>query len=88
MTESRKRKQKNWEDDDFYDSDEDLYLDRTGDIEKKRKQRMKKAGKMEGKTETYQSLVSKSNSLVNSYLIRKEFGKHLSFRKSCLKIYY
>lgn len=75
MTESRKRKQKNWEDDDFYDSDEDLYLDRTGDIEKKRKQRMKKAGKMEGKTETYQSLVSNSNSLVNLDLIRKVFGK-------------
>ncbi|CAG2245428.1 Kanadaptin [Mytilus edulis] len=57
--ESRKRKQKNWEDDDFYDSDEDLYLDRTGDIEKKRKQRMKKAGKEEQKTETYKSLVEK-----------------------------
>ena len=53
---SRKRKNKNWEDDDFYDSDEDTFLDRTGTIEKKRFQRMKKAGK--DKVETYDSLVS------------------------------
>ncbi|CAC5356280.1 Kanadaptin [Mytilus coruscus] len=61
--ESRKRKKKNWEDDDFYDSDEDLYLDRTGDIEKKRKQRMEKAGKVEQKTETYKSLVEKHDTI-------------------------
>lgn len=53
--ESRKRKQKNWEADDFYDSDEDTFLDRTGTIEKKRFMRMKKAGKDEA--ETYESLV-------------------------------
>lgn len=71
FTESRKRKQKNWEDDDFYDSDEDLYLDRTGDIEKKRQQRMKKAGKEEQKTETYKSLVSITclQSVINSILL-------------------
>ena len=28
--ESRKHKEKNWEENDFYDSDEDNFLDRTG----------------------------------------------------------
>ncbi|XP_022335105.1 kanadaptin-like [Crassostrea virginica] len=61
--ESRKRKKKNWEDDDYYDSDEDTFLDRTGDIEKKRKQRMEKAGKINNKVETYDSLIEKLNNL-------------------------
>lgn len=56
--ESRKRKVKNWEEDDFYDSDEDTFLDRTGSVEKKRQQRMKQAGKGDDQVETYQSLVS------------------------------
>ncbi|XP_059838790.1 kanadaptin isoform X1 [Hypanus sabinus] len=56
---SRKRKSKNWEAEDFYDSDEDTFLDRTGVIEKKRFNRMKKAGKIEEKVETYDSLVAK-----------------------------
>uniref|UniRef100_UPI00398F8708 kanadaptin n=1 Tax=Pristiophorus japonicus TaxID=55135 RepID=UPI00398F8708 len=56
---SRKRKSKNWEVEDFYDSDEDTFLDRTGAIEKKRLNRMKKAGKVEEKVETYESLVAK-----------------------------
>lgn len=57
ITESRKKKTKNWEEDDYYDSDEDNFLDRTGTVERKREQRMKQAGKLEGKTETYNSLV-------------------------------
>lgn len=28
--ESKKQKMKNWEDNDYYDSDEDTFLDRTG----------------------------------------------------------
>lgn len=57
VLEARKRKVKNWEDEDFYDSDEDNFLDRTGAIEKKRMQRMRVAGKLEDTVETYTSLV-------------------------------
>lgn len=76
--ESRKRKKKNWEDDDYYDSDDDTFLDRTGDIEKKRKQRMEKAGKLNNQVETYESLV-KSN--INIYIL----GIHV-FKKRFLLV--
>ncbi|XP_066451509.1 kanadaptin isoform X2 [Eleutherodactylus coqui] len=56
---SRKRKAKQWEAEDFYDSDDDTFLDRTGIVEKKRLNRMKKAGKIEEKPETYESLTAK-----------------------------
>lgn len=55
---SRKRKKKNWEEDDYYDSDDDSFLDRTGTVERKRKERMKKAGKIQERPETYDSLVN------------------------------
>lgn len=67
---SRKRKKKNWEDEDYYDSDDDTFLDRTGTVEKKREERMKKAGKIEEHPETFKSLVkkksAKKNDVVNS----------------------
>uniref|UniRef100_A0A3P9HAW6 Solute carrier family 4 member 1 adaptor protein n=1 Tax=Oryzias latipes TaxID=8090 RepID=A0A3P9HAW6_ORYLA len=56
---SRKRKKKNWEDEDYYDSDDDTFLDRTGTVEKKRQKRMKKAGKVAERPETYESLIAK-----------------------------
>lgn len=68
--ESRKKKTRNWEEEDYYDSDEDNFLDRTGTVEKKREQRMKQAGKFEEKVETYSSLTEKHSGIVNkiSYL--------------------
>ena len=62
--ESRKKKERNWEDDDYYDSDEDIYLDRTGTIEKKREIRMNKVGKSGKSMETYESLVAKHQEIV------------------------
>ena len=56
--ESRQRKQKNWADNDFYDSDDDTYLDRTGDVERKRDTRMKKFGRDAQKALTYDAIVS------------------------------
>ena len=65
--ESRASKlKKKWEDDDFYDSDEDEFLDRTGSISAKRQKRMMMAGKEDAKQEnvdTYESLLEKSNSV-------------------------
>lgn len=58
IIESRRKKARNWEEEDYYDSDEDNFLDRTGTVEKKREQRMKQAGKFEEKVETYTSLVT------------------------------
>lgn len=60
-TERHQRKVKQWEKDDYYDSDEDQFLDRTGELEAKRRQRKlrvdgKKALQQE-KAATYESLV-------------------------------
>lgn len=60
---SRKRRKKNWEEEDYYGSDDDTFLDRTGVVEKKRKERMKKAGKIEERPETHDSLVRPPNRL-------------------------
>jgi len=53
------RKVKKWEEDDFYNSDEDEFLDRTGDIEGRRKMRMRLAGVGKDTVETYDTLVKK-----------------------------
>nr|CAH7755565.1 unnamed protein product [Callosobruchus chinensis] len=62
--ESRKRKAKNWEENDYYDSDDDTFLDRTGTIEKKREKRMN--AKAPQKAETYETLSEKEKSISSS----------------------
>ncbi|XP_054277918.1 kanadaptin-like [Macrosteles quadrilineatus] len=62
--ESKKRAAKDWEAVDFYDSDEDNFLDRTGQIEKKRQKRMAQTGKLETEVETYDTLREKYEKLV------------------------
>ncbi|KMQ85521.1 Kanadaptin [Lasius niger] len=62
--ESRRKKAKNWEEEDYYDSDDDNFLDRTGIVERKREQRMKLAGKLEEKIETYSSLTEKHSEIM------------------------
>ncbi|KAL0809234.1 hypothetical protein ABMA28_011453 [Loxostege sticticalis] len=58
--ESRRRKQRDWSADDYYDSDEDTFLDRTGNVERKRTQRMQRLGALEKEQEkplTYDDLL-------------------------------
>ncbi|KAK9882147.1 hypothetical protein WA026_019664 [Henosepilachna vigintioctopunctata] len=59
--ESRKRKVKDWAENDYYDSDDDTFLDRTGAIEKKREKRM--SANIPLKAETYESLLEREQKL-------------------------
>lgn len=75
--ESRAKKQiKKWKEDDYYDSDEDEFLDRTGNIAAKRQKRMQLEGEIEAKdaaVETYETLLEKQKSVENEVLrIEKE----------------
>lgn len=56
----KQKRMKDLEENDFYDSDDDEFLDRTGSIERKRQLRMKMAGKTEKKeVETFDTLKTK-----------------------------
>ncbi|KAK6628855.1 hypothetical protein RUM43_002671 [Polyplax serrata] len=65
--ESKKRKAKNWEENDYYDSDDDTFLDRTGTVEKKRQLRMEQAGvKTNKEVHTYQSLLEQHQKIIDN----------------------
>lgn len=62
-----KRKVKNWEDEDFYDSDDDIFFDWIGLVEKKCLNRMKKVGKIDEKLEIFELLVVKLNDVEREF---------------------
>ncbi|XP_044756683.1 kanadaptin [Coccinella septempunctata] len=85
--ESRKRKAKDWAENDYYDSDDDTFLDRTGEIEKKREKRMNT--KNPKKAETYEGLMEKERLISDSIrkvekqlLEAQEKAKHSNRTKS------
>nr|CAG4649982.1 EOG090X026V [Sida crystallina] len=55
--EAKRQRKKRFNDEDYYSSDEDTFLDRTGAVERKRQARMISAGKATDSVETYESLV-------------------------------
>jgi hypothetical protein len=75
-------KVKQWEEDDFYASDEDEFLDRTGSIEKKRHIRMRMAGKEQEVVQTFESL-SQKHAETEAELVRcvQELGEAVARRE-------
>ncbi|RZF33280.1 hypothetical protein LSTR_LSTR007625 [Laodelphax striatellus] len=71
---SKKAKVKDWAENDFYDSDDDLFFDRTGDIEKKKMKRMRAHGKVETKVHTYESLLNDHKEILEKI---SESSKHI-----------
>ncbi|CAH1642323.1 unnamed protein product [Spodoptera littoralis] len=80
--ESRKRKERDWSADDYYDSDDDTFLDRTGSVERKRKLRMQKHGAApveDEKPRTYDDLLKEISEIEKKIAIEE---KNLSTLRS------
>ena len=72
--ESRAKKSRNWEEADFYDSDEDSFLDRTGDIEVKRQKRISRVKPSAKKSENFESLVSTMTDIISKLSLYSTHG--------------
>ncbi|CAG9576924.1 unnamed protein product [Danaus chrysippus] len=80
--ESRRKKQRDWSADDYYDSDEDTFLDRTGSVEKKRQARMEKNGLKEAeKPLTYEDLLKQITDIENKIATEEKLLEGLRANK-------
>ncbi|XP_045538452.1 kanadaptin [Papilio machaon] len=73
--ESRRRKERDWSADDYYDSDDDSFLDRTGHVERKRKMRMIKLGAAEDKNDkplTYDDLLKQIEEIEQKIIMEEK----------------
>lgn len=71
--ESHERKKRDWAENDYYDSDDDDFLDRTGDVQRKRIRRMRDAvGKDNAFVENYDTLITKYNEVTKELATLEE----------------
>nr|XP_045583117.1 kanadaptin-like isoform X2 [Procambarus clarkii] len=84
--ESHERKKRDWAENDYYDSEEDDFLDRTGDVQRKRIRRMKDAGgKDSAFVENYDTLITKYSEVVRELATLEEKLAEADFLKQASK---
>ena len=77
-----KKRKRVLEENDFYDEDDDLYLDRTGDVERKRKERIDRLTQNKTKALSYEELMEQLKEMVKEiFEIEKKLAEDAELKK-------